>query len=203
MLGAAQLQSSLAEKDLGVLVDTKLTMSKRYALYQKKKKSQQYLGCTRRSAASRWREVSLPFCSALVRLHLECWVQFWAPQHKRDMDILERVQNRATQMMKGLQHLFSEERLRDCSAWSREGSGRILFICTNTGRVGAKRWSQALSIGSQQQDKRQEVQAETQEVPPVCQETLFTVRVTEPRHRLPREAVYGHIPEQLAVGGPG
>ena len=118
MLGAAQLQSSLAEKDLGVLVDTKLTMSKRYALYQKKKKSQQYLGCTRRSAASRWREVSLPFCSALVRLHLERWVQFWAPQHKRDMDILERVQNRATEMMKGLQHLSCEERLRELGLFS-------------------------------------------------------------------------------------
>jgi len=67
--------------------------------------------------------------------------------------------------------------------------GKILLTYINTWREGAKRWSQALSIGAQQQDKRQEVQAETQEVPPVCQETLFTVRVTEPWHRLPREAV--------------
>ena len=52
------------------------------------------------SVASRSRKYS-----ALVRPHLECWVRFWAPQHKRDMDIMQRVQQRPTKMMKGLEHL--------------------------------------------------------------------------------------------------
>ncbi|KAK4815334.1 hypothetical protein QYF61_000166 [Mycteria americana] len=30
--------------------------------------------------------------ATLVRPHLECWAQFWAPQYKIDMDILKRVQ---------------------------------------------------------------------------------------------------------------
>ena len=90
MLGTEQLESSSAEKDLAVLVDTKLNMSHKCALAAKAANS--ILGCIRQSVASRWREVILPLYPALLSPHLECWVQLWAPQYERDMDILEKVQ---------------------------------------------------------------------------------------------------------------
>ncbi|NXS95429.1 TMM19 protein, partial [Jacana jacana] len=63
-----------------------------------KKKSLDHSGALGGSVASRLREVVLPFYSALVRPRLEYYIQVWAPQFKRDWELLERVQHRTTKM---------------------------------------------------------------------------------------------------------
>ncbi|KAK4828114.1 hypothetical protein QYF61_023912 [Mycteria americana] len=106
------------EKDLGILVDEKLGMSWQCVLAAQK--ANRILGCIKRSVASRSREVILPLQSTLMRPHLEYCIQISGPQHRKDTDLLERVQRRAMKITRGLEQPSCEECLRELRLFSLE-----------------------------------------------------------------------------------
>ena len=84
------------------------------------KKGNRILGMIKRTIVSRDKEIILKLYKTLVRPHLEYCIQAWNPHLRQDIELLEKVQHRATKMIKGYQRLSYEERLIKCGLTTLE-----------------------------------------------------------------------------------
>ncbi|KAK4832514.1 hypothetical protein QYF61_023579 [Mycteria americana] len=143
-------------------------------IYKLNQKANHILGCITRSVASRSREVILSLYSALVRPHLQYCVQ----------------QRRATKMIRGMEYLSCEERLRELRLFSlekRKLRGHIIvafqYLKGAYKKDGDKPFSRVCCTGPRGNGfKLKEGRFRLDR-----RKKFFTMRVVRLWHRLPRE----------------
>ena len=66
------------------------------------------------------KELIIPLYKTIVRPHLEYCIQAWRPYRKKDINMLERVQRRATKIIQKLRNIRYEMRLKECGLTTLE-----------------------------------------------------------------------------------
>jgi len=105
------LDTSNAEKDLGVTVDNELKFSKH--IETQVAKANKILGLIRRSFQHLDIETMRSLYTSLVRPHLEYANVVWSPRLIKDIKLIENVQRRATKIIPGMKDKDYAARLKE------------------------------------------------------------------------------------------
>jgi ribonucleases P/MRP protein subunit RPP40 len=117
-MGGNEIKKSKKERDLGVIMDYTGKSSEQCVLAVKKANS--VLGMIKRNIKFKSKEVIVRLYKSLVRPRLEFCVQAWSPHLRKDIDMLERVQRRATKLIEGYRDYGYEDRLQKTGLISLE-----------------------------------------------------------------------------------
>ena len=104
------LKSSGLERDLGVMISSDLKSHEQAV--RASAKAMKMLGLLRSTFVSRSTSIWLTLYTTYVRPHLEFAVPAWRPHHERDIDVIERVQRRATRLMHEIRGLDYPDRCK-------------------------------------------------------------------------------------------
>ena len=109
-MGDTELGVVSEERDLGVIVSKDLKVNKQCT--KAANKGNQVLGMISRSFENKNKDIMLQLYKSLVRPHLDFCIQSWRPYLAKDIALLEKVQKRATRMIKECKNMRYNERLK-------------------------------------------------------------------------------------------
>jgi len=145
------VQSVHLEKDLGVLTSADLAVS--HQCMEAASKTWRVLGMVRRQFKELDAQSFVIIYKGFDIPHLEYAIQAWSPYLCRDIDCMEKVQRRATKMVKGFYKLPYETRLKLTSLEKRRQRGDLIEaykILTGKEGVDTSVSSQWIRIGTAQ-----------------------------------------------------
>ena len=117
-MGGTILSKTVKEKDLGVSMNANMKVSEQCIIAASK--GNQVLGMIRRNITYKDNSLIVPLYKAIVRPHLEYCIQAWSPYLRKDIDMFEKIQRRATKLNPGLRDLTYEKRLKECGLTTLE-----------------------------------------------------------------------------------
>ena len=109
-MDGAELTKTVKEKDLGVLMESNLEFDQHIKGIVGR--ANRMLGLIKIGFACLDQEMFMNLYPVLVRPLLEYCVQIWSPYKRKHINLIERVQRRATKLVPALRDLPYEERLR-------------------------------------------------------------------------------------------
>ena len=80
-------------------------------MFNGRKKANCVLGMIKRNIKCKNAAIIVGLYKFLVRPRLEYCIQAWSPYHKKDIEVLERLQKRATKMVYGYGDLNYKDRM--------------------------------------------------------------------------------------------
>ena len=102
-MGGTILSKTVKEKDLGVTMNANKKVSEQCRIATSK--GNPVLGMIRRNITYKDKSLIVPLYKAIVRPHLEYCIHSWRPYLRKDIDMLEKMQRRATKLIPGLSDL--------------------------------------------------------------------------------------------------
>ena len=114
--GNEDAQYTMGDTELTISADMKVSEQCGIAAA----KGNQILGLIRLNIVYKEKELIIPLYKTIVRPHLQYCMQAWRPYRNTDIDMIERVQTRATKMIPKLRNISYEMRLKECGLTTLE-----------------------------------------------------------------------------------
>ena len=105
-MGGTILSKAVKEKVLGVTMNANMKVSEQCRIAASK--GSQVLGMIRRNTTYKEKSLIIPLYKAIVRPHLEYCIQAWNPHLRKDVDMLEKIQRRATKLIPELRDMKND-----------------------------------------------------------------------------------------------